>query len=107
MVWELLDKPGSEPRKFSLDGEAAVRLLGDAVAGAKAKALPWPEEPIVLKPSEELVELVRLSQLEAVKQTGAEARRVRPPHPVPQHIRPPVGARRARAARVPAASGAR
>jgi CRISPR-associated protein Csb1 len=72
MVWELLDKPGSEPRKFSLDGEAAVRLLGDAVAGAKAKALPWPEEPIVLKPSEELVELVRLSQLEAVKQTGAE-----------------------------------
>ena len=73
MVWELLDKPGSEPRKFSLDGEAAVRLLGDAVAGAKAKALPWPEDPIVLKPSEELVELVRLSQLEAIKQTGAES----------------------------------
>ena len=72
MVWELLDRPGSEPGKFPLDGEAAVRLLGEAVAGAKAKGLPWPEEPIVLAPSEELVELVRLSQLEAIKQPAAE-----------------------------------
>jgi CRISPR-associated protein Csb1 len=73
MVWELLERPGSEPRQFALEGGAALRLLNDAVAGAKAKGLPWPETPIVLRPSAELVELVRLSQLEATKQAAAEA----------------------------------
>jgi CRISPR-associated protein Csb1 len=47
MVWELLDRPGSEPRKFSLDGEAAVRLLGEAVAVAASEpdARERPEWP--------------------------------------------------------------
>jgi CRISPR-associated protein Csb1 len=72
MAWELLDRPGSPPRRFSLDGETALRLLAEAVAAGEGTRLPWPKEPIVLKPSRELVELVRLSQLEAIKQTGAE-----------------------------------
>lgn len=73
MVWDLLDRPGDEPRRFSLDADGALRLLNEAVAGAKGKGLPWPEDPIVLQPSDDLVELVRLSQLEAIKQTGGES----------------------------------
>jgi CRISPR-associated protein Csb1 len=64
MVWELLDRPGEEPRRFSLTGDAAVDLLEEAVKAARERGLPWPEEPLVLKPSAELVKLVRLSQLE-------------------------------------------
>jgi CRISPR-associated protein Csb1 len=64
MVWELLDRPGEEPERFSLTGDAAVDLLEEAVKAARERGLPWPEEPLVLKPSEELVKLVRLSQLE-------------------------------------------
>jgi CRISPR-associated protein Csb1 len=71
MVWELLDRPGAEPQKFTLTAEAAVNLLGEAVARARAKGLPWPEAPVVLKPSAELVKLVRLSQQEVAKSTEA------------------------------------
>ena len=69
MVWELLDRPGEDPKQFSLTGDAAVSLLEDAVKTACQKGLPWQTEPVVLKPSAELVKLVRLSQLEAAKQT--------------------------------------
>lgn len=74
MEWELLKRPGDPPVKFSLTGEQAVDLLKKAVAAAKAVNLPWREEPLALKPSvgkgrkENLVELVRLSQLEATKE---------------------------------------
>jgi CRISPR-associated protein Csb1 len=64
MVWELLDRPGEDPKQFSLTGDAAVALLNGAVENARRLGLPWPEEPVVLKPSAELVKLVRLSQLE-------------------------------------------
>jgi len=70
MVWELLDRPGADSRRFSVSGEEAINLLKAAVDEAKGKGLPWPEEPLVLKPSRDLVELVRLSQLEATKKTG-------------------------------------
>lgn len=64
---ELLDKPGTQPIKFTLTGEQAVSLLKEAIVAAIALGLPWPTEPIVLKPSAELLKLVRLSQQEAVK----------------------------------------
>jgi CRISPR-associated protein Csb1 len=70
MVWELLARPGAEPEQFLLTGKAAVDLLNEAVKQAKDKGLPWPEEPLVLKPSAELVKLVRLSQIEAAKKAG-------------------------------------
>ncbi|MDR5683795.1 MAG: type I-U CRISPR-associated RAMP protein Csb1/Cas7u [Armatimonadota bacterium] len=73
MVWELLDRPGAEPQRFTLSGDEAVALLCKAAARAKEQGLPWPEEPIVLKPLPELVELVRLSQIEAMKETAPEA----------------------------------
>jgi CRISPR-associated protein Csb1 len=74
MIWELLDRPGEAPRKFSLSGDGAIALLEAAIAGAEKAGLPWVKEPIELKPStgqgrsENLVELVRLSQLEATRE---------------------------------------
>jgi CRISPR-associated protein Csb1 len=68
MLWELLDRPGEKPKKFSLTVDRAIDLLNGAVEAAQRVGLPWPEEPLVLKPSQELVKLVRLSQLEAAKQ---------------------------------------
>jgi CRISPR-associated protein Csb1 len=67
MVWELLDRPGEEPKRYTLTADGAVQLLRGAVDAARQFGLPWPEEPLVLKPSQELVKLVRLSQLEAAK----------------------------------------
>lgn len=74
MQWELLDRPGTEPKKFSLTGDQAIDLLNESVAAAKAAKLPWIEEPISLKPSPELLNLVRLSQIEATKEGAEEGR---------------------------------
>lgn len=68
-----LPQPGAEPEQFSLASENAIALLQQAARQAKEKGLPWPDEPLVLKPSEELVKLVRLSQIEATKETGETA----------------------------------
>jgi CRISPR-associated protein Csb1 len=68
MKWELLDTPGQDPVTYALAGAQAVALLENAVEAATAAGLSWPEEPIVLKPSANLVELVRRSQLEATKE---------------------------------------
>jgi len=73
MQWELLDRPGATPAKFSLSGDAAVKLLNDALTSAETAKLRWAKEPILLKPSQELVKLVRLSQLEATKESGETA----------------------------------
>lgn len=74
MEWELLDRPGSVPQKFLLTGDQAIKLLGEAIDAAKGKSLPWQEEPIVLKPSPELLKLVRRSQLEAARQGPDEGK---------------------------------
>lgn len=68
MVWELLERPGVEPRKLGLASEQAVTLLNEAIDAAKQSGLPWREEPVALKPSAELLKLVRLSQLQAIKE---------------------------------------
>jgi len=65
--WELLDKPGIPTTKYSLTAEQAISLLKEAISAATTLGLPWPTEPIVLKPSAELLKLIRLSQLEATK----------------------------------------
>ena len=72
MVWELLERPAVEPKKFSLTGEEALNLLEGSVAQAKQLGLPWPEQPLVLKPSAELVKLVRLSQVATASETERE-----------------------------------
>ena len=72
MEWELLAKPGETPRKFTLDGESAIRLLKEAVAHAAKLGLTWVENPVILKPSKSLVDLVRRSQEQAAKGESAE-----------------------------------
>jgi CRISPR-associated protein Csb1 len=70
MEWELLDRPGETPKSFVLTGEGAISLLAKAIEAAKTAKLPWQETPITLQPSPELLKLVRLSQLEATKETA-------------------------------------
>jgi CRISPR-associated protein Csb1 len=68
MEWELLARPGEPPQRYSLTGDEAVALLGEAIASLGKTKLPWESDPIVLKPSAELLKLVRLSQREAIKE---------------------------------------
>ncbi len=70
MEWELLERPGVPPATFALTGDAAIKLLNDAIAATETAGLTWAKVPIVLKPSQELLKLVRLSQLEAAKESG-------------------------------------
>jgi CRISPR-associated protein Csb1 len=69
--WELIDKPGHDPLRFQLSGDAALALLNEAIAAAKSAGLPW-EDEIELQPADDLVELVRRSQELAVSVAGEE-----------------------------------
>lgn len=69
-AWELLDKPGAEPDQVVLDSEKAIELLDNAVAAAEKVGLMWRKEPLALKPSPQLVALVKRSQELAAQQTG-------------------------------------
>lgn len=68
LEWELLAKPGEKPERFSLDRTGAVRLLNDAITAARKTGLNWHEDLVTLKPSKQLLELVRKSQELAVKE---------------------------------------
>ena len=60
-VWKLLDRPGKKPKRFELSLDASIELLKEAIVEVKRANLPWLGE-IELTPSDDLVELVRLSQ---------------------------------------------
>lgn len=61
-VWELLDQPGeAEHARFSLSGDQAIRLYGDALNKSKAAGLPW-EDEVKLTPVEDLIKLVSRSE---------------------------------------------
>jgi CRISPR-associated protein Csb1 len=68
--WELIEKPGQPPRKFRMSGDQALSLLNNAIATAKQAGLSWMEEKLILKPSPELIELVRQSQEVAAREKG-------------------------------------
>ena len=70
-VWELLDRPGTEPTSYELTPESAITLLNEAVAEVKSSGLPW-EGEIELAPSDELLELVRRSQEHATSKSDSE-----------------------------------
>ena len=70
MEWELLARPGEPPQKFPLTGDAAIELLNAAIEEAKKDKLPW-EDKLTLKPSAQLLELVRRSQLKAVQEDSS------------------------------------
>ena len=62
LTWELLDKPGTGPQQFEIDSATAIQILADAVAAAEVLGLTWRKEPLLLKPSPQLVALLRRSQ---------------------------------------------
>lgn len=68
MTWELLDSPGQPASAFAVSSDQAIALLAKAVGAAREAQLPWPEAPLYLKPSAQLAELVRRSQLEATRE---------------------------------------
>jgi CRISPR-associated protein Csb1 len=68
--WELLERPGHDARRFKLRGEQAIALVNEAVTYAKSAGLGWMEEKLILRPSKELVDLVRQSQENAAKEKG-------------------------------------
>ena len=70
MAWELLEQPGQPPRDFELTAEQAIALLQEAIAAADDSGLTWRSEPVTLKPSAELLKLVRLSQLQATNESA-------------------------------------
>ncbi|MBI5770292.1 MAG: type I-U CRISPR-associated protein Cas7 [Verrucomicrobia bacterium] len=74
MIWELLAKPGDKPETFSLSSDEAIALLQAAVVAAEKAKLEWEEAAIPLFPQPKLAELVRLSQLEATKDEGNDAK---------------------------------
>ena len=69
-VFELIGRGDSQP--FTLTSEGAAALLSEAVAVAVARKLPWPEEPVRLKPSEKLHQLVMKSRLKSVATIAGE-----------------------------------
>jgi CRISPR-associated protein Csb1 len=70
MRWEVLGRPGEKPEELTLDGDAAIVLLGDAVAAAERVGLKWRSEPLTLNPAPQLLELVKRSQALAAAQGG-------------------------------------
>src|SRR6185437_3792265 len=70
LTWELLGKPGHKDEGITLEADAAIKLLKDAIDAAKKLKLPWREEPLRLVPSDDLVKLVKKSQDLALKQGG-------------------------------------
>ena len=71
LTFDLLRGP-KQSETYALDAEAAVTLLNEAVAAAKAKGVTWREEPVELTPSPELVKLVARSQRLAAQEQEQE-----------------------------------
>ena len=65
--WELLNVPGEKPRSFVLKSADVIELLKLAVKAAREVGLNWNEKTIELKPSAELIQLIRNSQEKAAK----------------------------------------
>jgi len=61
LQFELLETPG-KPDAFTLTADQAIKILESAVKAAAKVGVKWQEEPTILKPSEELVALVKKSQ---------------------------------------------
>lgn len=68
LTWELLDRSNSGD--FTLPAERAIEIFKTAVEAAKKAKLPWRENTLILKPSDQLVKLVAKSQRLAAQQAG-------------------------------------
>jgi CRISPR-associated protein Csb1 len=70
VTWTLLGKPGDPDTLFSLDKAGALKLYADALAAVQKAKLPIHLEEILLKPSPDLVTLVKKSMEIAVADAG-------------------------------------
>ena len=68
--WELIDKPGQKPESMVIGAAEACAVLSQAIQAVKAAKLPWMEQKLMLRPTAELIELVRQSQELAAKDKG-------------------------------------
>lgn len=62
LSFELLRRGSFPSSSFTLDRAQALELLAMAASAAADSGLPWSTDELLLKPTERLVELVRLSQ---------------------------------------------
>jgi CRISPR-associated protein Csb1 len=68
--WELVDRPGRPQFRFRMTADQANALLNDAIEAASKTGLTWNEEKLTLKPSKELIDLIKQSQEAAAKEKG-------------------------------------
>ena len=61
-----------EVQEFELDAGAAAGLVAEAAAEAKGLGLPWPEAPLMLRPSPDLSRLVVDSRKRAMATSKVE-----------------------------------
>jgi CRISPR-associated protein Csb1 len=66
MTWELLSTPGSEAGAYTLTGEQAIDLLASSIA-RKPNSLLWNTDTVRLLPKKDLIDLVRMSQVEEIR----------------------------------------
>ena len=71
-VWEVLDGPGAPTKTYVVDGSAAISLCNDAVSAAKAAKVEWMDDKVMLKPTPELIALIRKSQEVMAAEDGTE-----------------------------------
>jgi hypothetical protein len=70
VCWELLGKPGDADKPFAHDKAAAIKLYNDALTAVQKARLPIELDEITLKPSDDLVTLVRKSMELAAAEAG-------------------------------------
>lgn len=63
---------GGKTDKFPLDADSAATLLAEAATAATRLGLPWPESPVVLRPSGDLQRLVSESRARAMVADSGE-----------------------------------
>ena len=68
--WDILEEPGKDPRKVTLEGKDTFKILNEAIAAAEATGLRWEQEKLSLTPTPELAELIRQSQEIQAKEGG-------------------------------------
>jgi CRISPR-associated protein Csb1 len=70
VTWSLLGKPGDPDTAFTLDKAAALQLYSDALKAVKVAKLPIHLDEVVLKPTADLVTLVKKSMEIAAAEAG-------------------------------------
>ncbi len=70
VVWHLLGKPGDADKPLALDRDGALKLYADALAAVQKAGLPVELKEVELKPSADLVTLVKKSMEIAAVEAG-------------------------------------